>query len=481
MKNKCYPLILILLFIVGLSNQQKITDCYPPYCSCRDAIPENLFCINFSSFKDLVFDESSSKIWKSISLVPNSQIQLNEDLELFKLKFYNDVLISIYRIESIYAYSDVFQRLRIYERNGEPKLNGKIRINFLQSTISFAPFKNANSIELLQDFVKCEYNELRNDRYIFANLNITSLEFFESTFPNTLLICPLLFFNSSIDELEFSAVQGKIRFRNVQFPAEIQQKSIKSKIMRVNLYENEFQFIEEIDTKSLFNEYLFEKVEQIWVIGSYINYIDDQTLQNLKYLRKLHLERVQSPRQQTISIFSNTKWLENLNKRFPFDFDSNSLDLVYFSRNYFNLIINDFPNILNEENVCFLMKFPINNLVIPELPFNGCKCSTFWLYRYFLRNRFFVPFLPNNVKECFEGLTEQDLNTKLQNCDLNAKCGLTTLKSTLTSTSNRQTTVVPITRTRPIYNHSSFLSIKTSILIMNLFVILKSTLKISYI
>jgi hypothetical protein len=312
-------------------------------------------CKNFTSFEDLEFDESKNDvIWSEIVFIPAIKLQLSNHLDLSKLRFYENPLFSFSNIESIYAYSSVFKKIRLFGKvDGKEVDNISLRLNFIFSSITILPFQDINNADELTEYTRCEYNEKRNQNYIFASLNIDELKFYQSEFPNTIAICPLLFSKTTIKNIDFSILKGRARFRNVNFPLGIQRRSIDCVVKNVIMSQNGNNFVEEIDERTLFNEYIFEKTEKISINGNYINYIDDNTLQKLTYLRELTLDNIQNPLIKPKSIFDETKWLENLNKKKVLksleELDFNKIeDLNYAEQNFFILEINNFSDLLNE-------------------------------------------------------------------------------------------------------------------------------------
>ena len=346
-----FEIKLILLFLT-LVHYSKPDECFSTFCNCSLTV---ITCKNFSSFEDLELDDSKNGvIWSEIVFIPSIKLQLSNHLDLSKLRFYENSLFSFSNIESIYAYSNVFKKIKLFNTDGKAVDNNNnisLRLNFMFSSITILPFQDINNADELTEYTKCEYNEKRNENYIFANLIIGELRFYQSEFPNTIAICPLLFSGTIIKDINFSILSGRARFRNVSFPIGIQKRSINCTVKTVIMSNNANNFVEEIDEKTLFNEYIFEKTEKISVNGNYLNYIDDNTLQKLKYLRVLTLENIQNPSIKPISIFQETKWLENLNKKRSTksleELDFNRIeDVEYFMEIYFILEINSVPGLL---------------------------------------------------------------------------------------------------------------------------------------
>ena len=416
-------LLLLLLFLIDYSKQEDA--CFSEsYCSCTAT---RITCKNFTSFQQLIFNESNV-IWSEIIFIPAIRVQLNNYLDISKIKFFQNTTFSFSNLESIYAYSNVFKKIKLYNKNGEPVINNKdnasLRLNIIQSFVTFMPFQNISSLNELNEYINCEYNDEKNENYIFANLSLQELNFLQSEFPNTIFICPLLFFKTTINEINFSTLKGRLAFRNVSFAEG--KNSIYCNIKNVNLINNDKNFVEEIDHKTLFNEYIFEKTEKIDINGNYINSIDEKTLQKLKYLRKLNLKNIQNPA-SNLSIFENTNWLQSLNIHVSKNVEQLDLtlleDVEYFSENYFSLSIYDFPDLLSEENICLITKFPVNKLIVPLIYHNKeCTCSTYWLYRFYFKTNNYLNLIPNEVKSCFYDISEQNLNVRIHNCNISRRC-----------------------------------------------------------
>ena len=418
---------IIFSVLIHLSQQN---DCFSPYCSCSSSF---ITCKGFTSFEQLEFDETN--IWSGITLIPEVSLLLNSSLNLSKLKFFENSFISLYNIDGIHVYSSVFQKLQIFNEKDQSKMNGaSLRLRFSNSSISFIPFSNAN-VDELSEYIRCENDEEKNKNFVFSNLSFQEFDFYDSDFPNTILICPLLFNKVNIQEMKFINVKGRLRFRSLNGI----QKSIDSKIKSVYLKNNNLNFIGEIDSRTFFNQYIFEKIENIYFDGTFLNSIVDDTLQSFKYLKKLNLENViQNPSQSNISIFMDTKWIENLNKKSIITLDKLDLsqiaDLNYFNQNFFELTINGLPNFLNEDNICLITKFPVNNLVIPYIFNSGgsCSCSTYWLYRYYFKTSKYFNLLPSEVNACFTNLLEENLKVRIENCMIERRCF--NISSTIAST-----------------------------------------------
>ncbi len=395
-------------------------DCFSPYCNCNGN-PEELVCDGFKSFTQLDF-KITSKIWRSVTFKPSEQLQLTDALKLNKLKLRNNANLIFLNLYSIYAYSNVFRNLMIYDSNNNLLPYGRlVNIEFKESIIRFFPYDESDfsTTKNMKNYLKCDLDDVKTDEFIFSGLSIDNLKFTRVGFESSLTVCPLIFHKVLILKLTVTNSIGSLSYSNVTGHID---KTINCIVRNVNINSNYDRFIFDISSETFFNEFIFETVSSISIFSTYLNYIDYSTLNKFKMLKWLTLELIQNPNKPDITIFSDTKWLENLNSKVNFDLEIEEFDMQRFYANVLILDIKEFPLLLTDENICLIDKFPQKSCVIPVLKYTNCSCSFYWLYRYYPLYKF-IDFDPYDLDKCFKDLSNDKLDDILKKCDVKNKCG----------------------------------------------------------
>ena len=398
---------LVFLFLVIISLiETNALECNEPYCHCNDL---ELICDNFTSFAQLDIC-SNNRMWEKIHFYPLRSLQLNGDLKLERFRLTRNASLFFSNIDSFYIFSGLFQRLHVYDENEYRTLSSEVKVVFKNSNVSFSIKSRSKEDIMRTDKFICDSNEFTLNHFIFSNLSLATISFQNCYFDE---LCPVVFHDTNLYSLEFHDIKSTPKYPDIFYYLAL-SLNIEIKVLKII---KSGDSIKGINRKILINTILFEKVVEIYISDTNISYIDADTIDYLKYLKRLDLKRIGNLDNQTI--FTHTKWLDILNQRFDnenYDYD-----------NVFGLFIEDFSSYLqNERSICIFQHFSQNSLVLPI--FNPeksiCNCNIYWLYRRFpvksyrIGNSIVDPFI--NIKECI--MKDKDaLDNLFQKCYFETK------------------------------------------------------------
>lgn len=268
-------------------------------------------------------------------------------------------------------------------------LNNKLLIKIKSIEININPitleFYNINGIDLESQSILANINKTTNLAFYYSNFNffsngfylicsksisvpifksINKLSFaFSTKYEKNL--CPLIFRNSNINQIYFYGLSDCLVKRNMlSFVRKgfIMEYSFNSNIKSVyfKIFRGKFDLY-------LVNKRVFEKVEQISLVGS-IDEIDENVFVQLIFLKKINF---QLENFQYLLTEKKSTWIEYLN---------------YYGNDdtfYFNLL-GETINYLDDSDFCFFKNYPPKNSIFTILNLNFIKnnyCLITWLIR----------------------------------------------------------------------------------------------------
>ena len=367
---------------------------------CNWKIEQNeLECANFTTFEQLNFSNLTHRRYAVVSLSPNidSQLKLDNKLNLKGIelilkttssKTYPKIILS-----NLFGFDPFYNPFLDLDLN-----NTKFDIEIKNSIWSF------NKLDCITS----------NLSYIFNDLNINRLKIEYPIFNDRL--CPLIFKNTQINELIFESL-SPIRYVNLTT-----NYNLNINIHSVTCIFGYDSFLTRLDSETLLNQHMFEKVVELNFKSCYLDYIDRESISKLKYLKSIRLESLSNYKNLFQNGFDWTNGLQNSiqltidydYKKFSFD-DS---DLCLFK--YFN-------------STSVLLLFEAN-----DLNMISCGCTLYWLYRSYLTNLDdLVSFKKNLPWHCLN-INQILLNEQLDYCNNDEniinECQLVTVDYNITNT-----------------------------------------------
>ena len=417
-KMRLLVVFIISVYFKAISTQES---CFQSYCNC-DYVNQILNCLSYTSFTQLDF-KLNQVAWKEIQFFSFLSLKLNPNLNLEGLKVNTSVIPKI-TFANLNAFDIDYNPLKKLEYIGN---GNKIELTLTNSRWLF---ESANS----------DYCKLSAGReFIFSGLRISRLNINFGDLISSSKLCPLMFFNTTIDSMELLRPTGTLNFEPVVLAGEK---------LNINIYEliitGGFSAFPRVLTEaSILNRDLFTSIKSLELRNTYITLVEEGLLEKFESLKTMKLFNVKLKDLLKIG----AKWLENLNSQFSIDLDLAELTADIFNVNRFQLHLGDDLN-FEDDDLCLFEKFPHKNLVFPFIEDSStmpCSCTIYFLYKYYQK---FKPFLTmNEIKlvptHCLD-INSILLQEQLEYCDLERQLNEckgdvteTKLTTTITTATNK--------------------------------------------
>jgi len=356
----------LINLIVLILNIQK----YSAADSICSIITNAVFCNNFDSFADIVFEKNVPNI-TSITLIPNDKLILNADLNLDKLI-----------VEKNFEF--ILSNLKGIELAQDPFGNQNIK-NYAQLYLSNTIFDLYNENELISN-QKCV------DLLGEFEINLIVLSNFFSLKENIKYenkLCPVLFQESNLNTFELYDLKqdNKLVFEDVD------AKDLESVIFNLNILDSVFYL-----DNSLLHKDVFKMTQNINISNTNLTGIQENLFQNFTFLKYLQLEL--NNFQEFIQTDQN--WMISLNPN-PTEMYIKLTDL---KKQY----------TYSDKDFCLFKNFPHEKLVFPIINTKSdleCSCTLLWLLQYnkqALNNSLLIT---DSTRNC---INRPDFDNAITNC-----------------------------------------------------------------
>ena len=176
-ENSCYcQNIISFNTSLEISSQQ---DCLAPYCLCTGAV--FLMCSNFTSFGQLNFTRTNSRLFHYVEIRPLKQLDLNRELSFIDLNLHGQ--LSLYNLKSLELSNNPFKQIKCE----------KLDLGIYDSDISYNE--------------QCSFGT----DLVFSGLKLSEFRMNNVNFTQPL--CPYMFQNTEIDHFIVTNPNGKFNKR----------------------------------------------------------------------------------------------------------------------------------------------------------------------------------------------------------------------------------------------------------------------------
>ena len=378
-------------------------SCFEPFCNC-DIENQILNCLTFTAFTQLDF-KSNQIAWKEIQFFSFSRLKLDSNLNLQGLKLNTSIVpkVSFFNIDAFNIDYNPFKKIE-YIGNGD-----KIELLISNSRFLFESSSTA------ADF--CSFSESRD--FIFSDLKISKLNINFVDLISSSRFCPLIFYNTSIESMEFLRPTGTINFVSMQMI-----NDSKIKINELIITGGNDVFPKTLTKTSILNTDLFYSIKSLVLRNTYISLIEKDLFDNFIYLKNLKFFNIKL---NNLLNDKTSNWLENLNSNENNNWDSTTAltqDIV--NNKVFRMVLGEEVNFqFEDDDFCLFEKFPHKNLVLPliETPSKlPCGCTIYHLYKYYMQ---YKPFLTKDELDmiptnCLD-INSQLLEEQLEYCDIDRR------------------------------------------------------------
>ena len=307
---------LLLNLIIAIKSQTNKCPQFEPYCNCY-ASPLVLTCDNFTSFSQLDFGTSETKI-NEIELAPLKPT-IFDGLNLGGLEISSQV--SLRNIDKFVLTSNPFELAR---------KNNTLRLNMNNLTLKFDINENCSLSAIDSNF-----------KPLFASFNLI---YFGDDIDYTNQLCPLVFLNANARRVEMVNIIGSNRFifKKLEKPDFI-DNPLKNNIEELKIYDANSLVIDD----EFLDEDVFFNTKTIDVDNSNLKRIANDAFLKLYYLKKLTLNL---ENMQEFLNSSENKWMLSLNSDILVDLDDDE-KLKENINETFVLILN---NRIKEQNYLYM-------------------------------------------------------------------------------------------------------------------------------
>ena len=389
----CFLFKLIFIYITCLKNVSssigEVVDiCGKPdgckWATINEGIEEVLVCSKiYNKFNQTKFNEVAARIsytffsrWIYFNIVFEEKIKktiLNNSFQLYKLA---DIKKAAYlsRVKLINLKGfDVNLALEFF--------NCRLVLEF--HDVNFDFYSREKKIIRTCEEYKSSLESPKS--FIFHSNTTKQFKVFLANSQYRTPVCPLVFENTRLDELEINNLvksyykQNVIRFLKVN-------QSIKSNIRTqqfVNFYGLDLN-------KELINQEIFEKTSE-FLFDGVINSIQTDLFKSFKSLKSIRFNPI-----YFIDILEKQgiQWIKNINNQISVnlsDLDSvktyinKSVEIQFTIEDLFDFQHNSKAKIFHDEDFCLFVEFPFHQLVIVSQSFEkkDISCTTFWLIQYY--------------------------------------------------------------------------------------------------
>ena len=431
----------LINLIIIILNIQK----YSAADSICNIITNAVFCNNFNSFADIVFDKNVPNI-TSITLIPNDKLILNADLNLDKLiveKNFEFILSNLKGIElaldpfgfqSIKSYAQLYLSNTIFDLYNENEL-----------------ISTQKCIDLLGEF---EISLIVLSNFFSLKENIK--------YENKL--CPVLFQESNLNTFELYNLKqdNRLVFEDVD------AKDLDSVILNLNILDSVFYL-----DNSLLHKDVFKITQNINISNTNLTGIQANLFQNFVFLKYLELEL------NNFQEFIQTiDWMLSLNSNISVnltlqtDIDNNKQNEMYIK-------LTDLKKqyTYSDKDFCLFKNFPHEKLVYPIINTKSdleCSCTLLWLLQYnkqALNNSLLIT---DSTRNC---INTPDFDNAITNCRFEQtiyECDnpTTTPNSTTTTSTTTIITTTTLNETSTIHDSNENTLLVPLIVVSVLFLLL---------
>lgn len=348
--TKAFLLILILnLFQQYFCLLADYSTGLEPYCDYI-FFKRALFCSRFTSLDQLNFRNTTIE-YQEVIIQPDPDLKLefNSSLDLQGLMLSRNARIEI---GYFYGFDPYFQPFN------------SIKINDPDRKFSFYIYES--NLSFINNFT-CSLDQLDyQNYYIFSDLNLNRLNFYNVNFTSEL--CPLMFKNTSVQDWYFIG-KDPVKF-DQSLDYNDTQTDLNINVKKLFIEYGADKFITTVNTETLLNEFLFEKVQEINFFSCYLEEIDGTSLSKFSHLNRISLMKFDLKN----FLSKGLDWMRYLN-----------LD----NSRYFDVVLDGklFP--YEDSDLCIFEKFPFENKIIILFDFEldspdfflPCSCVVYWLHK----------------------------------------------------------------------------------------------------
>jgi hypothetical protein len=321
-----------------------------PKCSCLSS-PLIIQCNNFTRFDELDFtlllDKNSSNKSKTVyelELEPLQSQILDKNLNLTGIELNNRIILR--NINGFDIISNPFQSVGI---------NKSLNLFVYNSKLEFYLFANETEKKLLID--DCRLDLFKEDFFpLFSSFNYIFL----GNDVKYSQLCPLIFQNSNIRQIEFSNLNLTNHISFVNLIVSNKTKQLNSKVLQVRVFDSKNLTLDD----AFLNGDVFRYLDSLNFDYVNLKKIEDDTFKNLNSLRSLIIN-IENLEQFITS--SNNTWMKNLNYDVKIDYNKTDLNIEDYYNKSLLITINSRNNnqnyLYSSNDLKHFQYFPHENYV----------------------------------------------------------------------------------------------------------------------